>query len=191
MKLLGIFILLLFYAVYLGKMLLQRQKGIQTDQMAKGKPKGKRFYTELLVKLATYTAVAAEAVSIFTAEPRLPRELVVAGAAVGLLGDAVFTAAVLTMKDSWRAGIAEHDRTEIVTGGIYRVSRNPAFLGFDCVYLGLLLMFFNIPLLAVSLFAAVMLHLQILQEERYLSAAFGETYTAYKNTVHRYLGRKR
>lgn len=47
------------------------------------------------------------------------------------------------MKDSWRAGIAENDKTEIVTSGIYQISRNPAFLGFDCVYIGLMLMFFK------------------------------------------------
>ena len=190
MKILGIAILLFFYSIYIGKILLQRRKGIQTDQMAKGKTKDRLFYTELTLKIATYTVVAVEVISIFTVESGLPGRGALFGAVLGFIGDAIFAAAVATMKDSWRAGVAENDKTEMITDGIYQVSRNPAFLGFDCVYMGLLLMFFNIPLLLFSIFAATMLHLQILQEERYLQTVFGDDYVAYKSKVCRYLGKK-
>ena len=43
------------------------------------------------------------------------------------------------MRDFWRAGISETDKTELVTEGIYQISRNPAFLGFDVLYFGILL----------------------------------------------------
>ena len=43
------------------------------------------------------------------------------------------------MRDFWRAGISETDKTELVTEGIYQISRNPAFLGFDLLYIGILL----------------------------------------------------
>ena len=95
------------------------------------------------------------------------------------------------MRDSWRAGIPETDRTEFVSTGIYRYSRNPAFLGFDLMYLGILLLFFNLPLLLFTLWAMVMLHLQILQEERYLPTVFGTAYATYQKQVCRYLGRRR
>ena len=109
---------------------------------------------------------------------------------IGMLGDAVFLLSVLCMKDSWRAGIPEKDKTEIVTNGIYKISRNPAFLGFDLMYLGIFLMYCN-PLTGLfSLFAVIMLHLQILQEEKYLEATFGTTYLEYKKHVMRYLGAK-
>ena len=190
MKILGIAILLFFYSIYIGKMLLQKRKGIQTDQMAKGKVKDRLFYIELILKIATYAVVAVEVISIFAVKPELPGGVVLFGAALGFIGDAIFAVAVVTMRDSWRAGVAENDKTEMITDGIYRVSRNPAFLGFDCVYMGLLLMFFNIPLLLFSAFAATMLHLQILQEERYLQTVFGDDYVAYKSKVCRYLGKK-
>lgn len=190
MKILGIAILLFFYSIYIGKMLLQKRKGIQTDQMAKGKAKDRLFYIELILKIATYAVVAVEVISIFAVKPKLSGGVVLFGAALGFIGDVIFAAAVATMKDSWRAGVAENDKTEMITNGIYRVSRNPAFLGFDCVYTGLLLMFFNIPLLLFSAFAAIMLHLQILQEESYLQTVFGDDYVAYKSRVCRYLGKK-
>lgn len=78
----------------------------------------------------------------------------------------------------------------MVTTGIYQYSRNPAFLGFDLMYIGVLLMYGNLLTLVFSAFAMVMLHLQILQEERYLTDTFGAAYTAYKSRVFRYLGRK-
>ncbi|WP_308687209.1 isoprenylcysteine carboxylmethyltransferase family protein [uncultured Treponema sp.] len=185
-----LFVIAFFYSVYLGKMFVQRKKGIRTDQIAVGK-KGTLFFTELLMKIATYSVVVSEIISIFVVRPILPMPLQIAGVLIGLLGDAVFLCAVLTMKDSWRAGISESDRTKIVTGGIYSASRNPAFLAFDLVYLGVLLVFFNVPLLAISAFAAVMLHLQILQEEKFLPTVFGDEYRNYKNHVFRYLGRRK
>lgn len=190
MKITGFLILAVFYAVYIGKMILQKRKGIQTDQMAKGKQKTKLYYVELTMKTATYSVVAAEVLSLLFAPGYLPRALVAVGVALGVIGDILFIVSVVTMKDSWRAGIAENDKTEIITSGIYSISRNPAFLAFDCVYAGLLLIAFNWILLAFTVFAMTMLHLQILQEETFLSKTFGAEYNVYKSKVRRYLGRK-
>lgn len=187
-KIAGLVILAIFYAVYIGKMLLQSRNGIKTDQMAKGK-RDRVFYVELILKLTTYSVVIVEVVSIILMKRHVATWIFVAGCVLGLLGDVVFAAAVITMKDSWRAGLAEGDETKMITDGIYSFSRNPAFLGFDLVYIGILLMFFNWILLAFSLCAMVMLHIQILQEEPYLERVFGKEYVAYRNGVRRYFGR--
>jgi len=105
-------------------------------------------------------------------------------AAVGAL---VFIIAMVTMRDSWRAGIPAEDNTQMVTSGIYRISRNPAFLGFDLTYIGYYLAFDNLPLLLISLFAVTLMHLQILEEEKYLANRFGTKYLEYKKNVGRYL----
>lgn len=58
-------------------------------------------------------------------------------------------------------------------------------------YIGILMMFFNWGLLAVSTLAALMFHLQIVNvEEDFLMKAFGDEYLEYKKKVNRYLGRK-
>ena len=108
-----------------------------------------------------------------------------------MLGDVIFLLSVLCMKDSWRAGIPDKDKTELVTTGIYAFSRNPAFLGFDLMYIGVLLLYGNLLTLGFSLFAMMMLHLQILQEERFLASTFGERYREYCRRVFRYLGRRK
>lgn len=186
----AIIILLLFYGCYFGKMFLQKKKGIQTDQIGKGKT-GRVKAIEITMKVATILVPLTEVLSIYINCSRLSGLLRYAGAVIATAGDIVFIISVLTMKDSWRAGVSETDKTELVTDGIYQISRNPAFLGFDLVYVGVLLMFFNWILLIVSAFAIFMFHLQIVYvEEVFLVGTFGDEYIRYKKKVHRYLGRK-
>lgn len=187
----GLIILIAFYGCYFVKMIGQKKKGIQTDQMGKGKA-GLVKLIEITMKAATFLVPAAEVISIILNTTCLPVPVRLTGVFIGGVGVVVFVIAVLTMRDSWRAGVSETDKTELVTSGIYQISRNPAFLGFDLVYIGILLMFFNWVLLVLSLFAMIMFHLQIVNvEEDFLIMAFGNEYIAYKKRVNRYLGRRR
>ena len=140
--------------------------------------------------VATYSVSPGQVKSMVIGWNYMPSDARFTGFLTALAGDIIFLAAVLCMKDSWRAGIPESDKTAIVTDGIYKFSRNPAFLGFDLMYLGVFLMYAN-PLTGFfTVFAILMLHLQILQEEKYLADTFGEEYGRYKRQVFRYLGRK-
>ena len=186
---LALVVLVLFYTVYFVKMLIQHKHGIKTRQIGRRKEKDIHM-VELLMSIATLAAPAAQLLSIAFGWSCMPSGARFTGFLIGMLGDIIFLISVVCMKDSWRAGIPDKDKTELVTNGIYKFSRNPAFLGFDFMYAGVLLMYFN-PLTAVfSLFAAITLHLQILQEEKYLTSVFGSSYTAYKSRVFRYLGRR-
>lgn len=186
----AIIILLAFYGCYFIKMIMQKKKGIQTDQIGKGK-QGFVLFIEITMKIATFAVPVVEVISIFMNISYLPNPARAAGAVIGILGVVTFISAVLTMQDSWRAGVSVTDKTKLITGGIYQISRNPAFLGFDLVYIGIGMMFFNWILFAVSVFAALMFHLQIVNvEEDFLIAAFGDEYLDYRKKVNRYLGRK-
>ena len=186
---LALTVLALFYGIYFAKMLAQKQRGIQTRQI--GRRKEKSIHTvELLMSAATLGAPIAQLLSIAFGWSYLPANARFTGFCTGMLGDAIFLLSVLCMKDSWRAGIPDKEKTELVTTGIYRFSRNPAFLGFDLMYVGVLLLYGNLLTLSFSVFAIVMLHLQILQEERYLMNTFGAPYQEYCRHVSRYWGRK-
>lgn len=183
-------ILILFYGVYFIKMVNQKKKGIQTDQIGKGKA-GLTKKIELTMKAATYSVPVAEVISIVLNTYIFPNWTRIVGICVAAVGVIVFIISVLTMRDSWRAGVSESDKTELITTGIYQISRNPAFLGFDLVYIGILLMFFNWMLCVISVWAIVMFHLQIVNvEEDFLIVAFGEKYLEYKSKVNRYIGRR-
>ena len=187
---LALLVLAAFYDVYFAKVLAQKRRGIQTRQI--GRRKEKSIHTvEVLMSVATLGAPVAQLLSIAFGWSYLPANTRFTGFCVGILGDGIFLFSVLCMKDSWRAGIPDKDKTELVTTGIYRFSRNPAFLGFDLMYVGVLLLYGNLLTLGFSLFAIIMLHLQILQEERFLASTFGEPYREYCRRVFRYLGRRK
>lgn len=183
--------LLAFYGCYFVKMLRQKKRGIQTDQIGKGKA-GFTKFVEITMKIAAVLVFAAGVFSIFMGKSRCLTAVRVMGAVLSVLGTIIFVTAVQTMRDSWRAGVSKTDRTELVTDGIYQMSRNPAFLGFDLLYIGTLLMFFNWILCILTAFAVVMYHLQIVYvEENFLLAAFGDEYLQYREKVCRYIGRNR
>ena len=185
----AVLVLIIFYGIYFGKMYLQKKQGIKTHQI--GTRKEKEIHRiELLMSIATFGIVAVQLISIILNLSMLPSNARFTGFCVAMLGDLFFGIAVYTMKDSWRAGIPAQDKTAFVSKGIYAYSRNPAFLGFDLMYIGMLLLYFNWLLLGFTFFAMRMLHLQILQEEKYLVTVFGKEYSDYKKKVFRYLGRR-
>lgn len=189
-QIIAILILLLFYGCYFTKMLSQRKKGIKTDQIGKGK-EGLAKTIEITMKIVTILVPIVEVICIFLDTSKLPLGVRCVGVVIALIGDAVFICSVVTMRDNWRAGVSKTDKTDLVTTGIYRFSRNPAFLGFDLVYIGILLMFFHWALLVVSAIAILIFHLQIaLVEEKFLMQAFGKEYLHYQNRVRRYIGRR-
>lgn len=181
---------IVFYGCYFVKMIHQKKKGIQTDQIGKGKVGFVKF-VEVTMKVAAILVFAAGFVSICIGTSGDVAIFRWMGATLSVMGTVVFIAAVRTMRDSWRAGVPEVDKTELVTNGIYQISRNPAFLGFDLLHIGILLMFFNWILCVLTVFAIIMYHLQIVYvEEDFLIDAFGEEYLKYTKQVCRYIGRK-
>ncbi len=184
-------VLILFYGCYLGKMYLQKSRGIKTNQIATKDKSGSLYLTELIMKLTTYGIICIEVISIVFNTYHNSVLVRIVGIVFACIGVGTFSIAVYTMQDNWRAGISKQDKTELVTNGIYSISRNPAFLSFYLVYIGILMMFFNWVLFVFTILTIIMLHFQILQEEKHLTVIFGSEYMNYKSKVNRYLGRTR
>ena len=190
-KLISIASMIAFYGCYFLKMFHQKKQGIQTDQIGKDKIGFVKF-VEITMKIAAILVFIAGLVSIFLETGHSLTAIRVMGAIISVGGTVIFIVAVWTMRDSWRAGVSKTDKTELITNGIYHISRNPAFLGFDLLYIGTLLMFFNWILCFLTVFAVTMYHLQIVNvEEDFLLATFGNEYLKYKKKVCRYIGRRR
>ena len=185
----ALLVLVIFYGIYFTKMYLQKRQGIRTHQIGRRKEKGLHT-VETFMSVATLAIVIVQLISVMAGWNYMPQSIRYAGFGIGIVGDLIFLISVHCMRDSWRAGIPNQDKTKLVTEGIYAYSRNPAFLGFDLQYIGILLMYCNVLLAVFTVFAVVMLHLQILQEEEYMTNTFGEEYVCYRNYVLRYLGRK-
>ena len=169
-------------------MLKQKKQGIRTDQLGKGK-EGFLKFIETALKTATYLLPVLQVISILFCTDLTYGAFRIFGIVIEFSGVMAFVASVTEMKDNWRAGVQRKDKTKLVTTGIYAISRNPAFLGFILMYLGILCAFFNWCLLGATILVVVLFHLQIVKvEEPFLIEAFGQEYLAYKKKVCRYLG---
>ena len=189
-KIATVVLMAIFYICYYAKMIQQRKKGIKTDQLGKGK-EGFVKFIEITLKITTLLLPAIQIISIVFYNGTAHIALRLSGVLLTLLGVVAFTLSVLQMKDNWRAGVSKEEKTSLVTNGIYAISRNPAFLGFDLMYIGILFSFFNWYLCFATSFALVFFHLQIVNvEEDFLLERFGDDYLKYKKKVCRYLGRK-
>ena len=188
-QVIAILILLLFYGFYFAKIFVQKKQSIKTVQMGTGNKSKEVLIIEKIMKFATVLSFIIGVCSIFIVKRFLPAEVRMVGICMGIVGVIFFALATITMRTSWRVGIPE-EKTTLITDGIYRFSRNPAFVGFDLLYLSMCLMFFNIPLMLVSIWAVVMLHLQILQEEKHMHHMFADEYDTYRKHTLRYLGRR-
>ena len=78
--------------------------------------------------------------------------------------------------------------TSVVTTGVYRFTRNPIYLGYFCMTLGLPLIFGNVwGLVAAPVQAYLFNRLIITREESYLSGKFEQDYLDYKSKVRRWV----
>lgn len=113
-----------------------------------------------------------------------------AGLALAVVGIAATLATQLDMGTSWRIGVDEAERTDLVTTGAFAMVRNPIFTAMAITGAGLALMTPNV--VAVAGFATLLVALQLqvrVVEEPYLFRTHGPGYAAYAATTGRFLPR--
>ncbi|SDH91532.1 methyltransferase family protein [Propionivibrio dicarboxylicus] len=84
--------------------------------------------------------------------------------------------------------LSPHAASALVCTGIYRISRNPMYLG-QVVFLAAWAAWLGNPIALIGLpaCAAYLTRFQILPEERILAEKFGETYADYRRRVRRWI----
>ena len=83
---------------------------------------------------------------------------------------------------------ARKPTTAIVKAGPYRYSRNPIYLAFSLLQLGIAIWVSSWWLVATLAAAIALIHYVVIpREERYLEARFGAEYRDYKASVRRWL----
>lgn len=91
------------------------------------------------------------------------------------------------MGSSWRIGIDAENETTLVTHGIFKLSRNPIFLGMRFNLLGVFLILPNAVTLLLWILGDVIIQLQVLMEEAFLQKQQGSNYDQYCQKVRRWI----
>jgi protein-S-isoprenylcysteine O-methyltransferase Ste14 len=108
----------------------------------------------------------------------------VLGVFVALCGYALRVAVIAYKKPGTSGRGTNIDVRELVTDGAYQVCRNPLYLGNFLIWMGLVIMRWNLVFLAaIVVFFAVEYYFIIRAEESYLSETFGTAYDDFRSSV--------
>ena len=94
--------------------------------------------------------------------------------------------ALIHMRDSWRIGIIEGEKTELVTDGIFSISRNPYFLSGIIQFIAYIFLIKNLVVIIFCLLSILLIHKMVIKEETFLESLHGDKYLKYKKEVARY-----
>lgn len=105
-----------------------------------------------------------------------------------LIGLSLFfiTISLLNLGKSVRLGLPSGD-TNLKRNGLYRVSRNPMYFGFNLLTISSMVFTFNIFVSILGIYSIIVYHLIIKAEERFLEQRFGDEFLKYKSKTRRYL----
>ncbi len=141
--------------------------------------------TFLLVGGMMWVTAQAGSGGRFVLPARLPVFAVFAsaGMTIALLGVVSFRRAKTTVNP-----LHPEAASALVVSGIYRLTRNPMYLGLLLLLLGWAVFLANaLAFVFPAAYIPLMNRLQIIPEERALAAKFGEGFSTYKARVRRWL----
>ncbi|TKA95317.1 isoprenylcysteine carboxylmethyltransferase family protein [Cereibacter changlensis] len=110
------------------------------------------------------------------------------GVFVAGLGAMVAFAAQMSMGSSWRVGVSSAETGDLVSGGLYRFSRNPTFVGQFALLAGVGMAVPAIPTIIAPILFLWSASTQVRSEEAALRTAIGSDYDRYAASVPRWVG---
>jgi protein-S-isoprenylcysteine O-methyltransferase Ste14 len=102
---------------------------------------------------------------------------------VGLLFTVI---SLVNLGKSTRLGIPSDD-TVMKTNGIYKISRNPMYVGFNLITITSMIYSLNWIVIILGVYSLITYHLIIKGEEDFMIRRFGNDYKIYQSKVRRYL----
>lgn len=109
------------------------------------------------------------------------------GVVLCMIGLLLFLLGLISFGKSFRVGIDEEKPGALITTGIFAISRNPIYVAFGSILLGIFVIFPNWILLLYLIAGFWLFNRQVLREEDSLKKIYGKEYVKYCKKVHRYL----
>jgi protein-S-isoprenylcysteine O-methyltransferase Ste14 len=135
------------------------------------------------------SVVSGAVIQLATPLPLLPGTLARrVGPPLVVVAIALLWYSVATFRAAGTPVPARKPTTVIVRTGPYRFSRNPIYLAFSLLQLGIAIWVNSVWLLATLVGAVALIHYVVMpREEQYLERKFGAQYLDYKTSVRRWL----
>lgn len=113
--------------------------------------------------------------------------LVLVGIGLVHLAFLIIFIAQRNMANEWRIGIDNENKVNLITKGMFSISRNPIFLGVIFVFIGLFLIIPNTVTSLILVAGVMVIQVQIRLEEEFLTNTLSDEYKDYMNKVNRWL----
>jgi protein-S-isoprenylcysteine O-methyltransferase Ste14 len=144
---------------------------------------GGLFVVALVLGVAAPALAAADVLTT-----AVPASLRIAGLVLATVGLVAVLIAQSGMGASWRVGVDDADRTQLITGGVFALVRNPVFTSMVVAQAGLVLAVPTVVAVTSLLALVVAVQLQVrLLEEPYLLSTHGASYANYAACTGRFL----
>lgn len=169
-----------------------RRTGDSGYRGVSGRPGSAEWFAGRLFGVALLIGVLAPVLALTgTVEPIAALDVGsvhTAGVFFFLIGLGLTLASQFQMGESWRVGVEESEKTELIDGGLFGLVRNPIFSAMVIVTIGLVAMVPSVVAFAGLLALLIAVELQVrIVEEPYLLRTQGETYAAYAKRVGRFV----
>ena len=115
-----------------------------------------------------------------------------AGVAICVLAVGITMVSQYQMGDAWRIGVDASEKNELITHGMFSLSRNPIYSGMLLLGIGFVILLPHVVVAVCALLGYVGFEIQVRRvEEPYLRRVHGQDYEAYCRNVGRYFPRLR
>ena len=189
--------LIIFLLVFWGRTIWFRRKGTKVFVLGSGK-KGVTalleksfliFFSIWLIEIGIHSLhLNIQFLPLVLVKQFFKNQIIqFAGATVIFVGLIVFCLSLISFNSSWRVGIDTVSPGDLITTGVFSVSRNPIFLSMDLYFLGTFLIYSNLFFLMCFVCIALGFQFQIRQEETFLIERYGDKYRKYMAQVNRYI----
>lgn len=189
-----LFFVYVFLLVFLPAMRLYRKTGIWPIKMKNEKAVHeftaslvKVMFAMLFVSVAVYSLGGEYYKWLKPIHLLQNQTLRIAGGVLLVLSLLWIMLAQFQMGDSWRVGIDDKNKTQLVVWGLYNFSRNPIYLGLVTALIGFFLMLPDLISFATVLASWFVISIQIRLEEEFLLQQHGEAFKDYMKKVRRWI----
>ena len=180
--------LIWFLIAFVGRSILQRWRTGDSGLRVRASPRAERvlFIAAVVAMLVALALAAADVLRPIAAlAPPFGRAF---GLGVAALGAIATFAAQMDLGASWRIGVDPEERTELMTGGLFAVVRNPIFSAMIVTTAGLVMASPTWLALVGGLLTVASIEFQVRRvEEPYLRRVHGAPYERYAARAGRFV----